>query len=99
MIDQELIDKNERLLTDIAEGKISAESMCNNLVSQLNDTDANYIKLIEDNADLHKQMAKYKTLIEDVAALGFLEPSFDSGKSHKDVCKKFKELFPDDNEL
>lgn len=28
MIDQELIDKNEKLLNDIAEGKRSAENSC-----------------------------------------------------------------------
>lgn len=61
MIDQSLIDRNERLLSDIAEGRRSAESACNELVSQLNETDANYIKLIEDNAELHKVIAKLRT--------------------------------------
>lgn len=86
MIDQELIDCVQRYIDnddDLHPDK--AQELLNN-----------YIKVIEDNAELHKQKAKYETLIEDIAALGFLEPSFDSGKSHKDVCKKFKELFPDD---
>ena len=61
MIDQELINKNEKLLSDIAEGRRSAESTCDELVSQLNETDANYIKLIEDNAELHKVIAKLRT--------------------------------------
>lgn len=61
MIDQSLIDRNEKLLSDIAEGRRNAESACNELVSQLNDTDANYIKLIEDNAELYKEIAKLQT--------------------------------------
>lgn len=61
MIDQELINKNEKLLSDIAEGRRSAESACDELVSQLNETDANYIKLIEDNAELHKVNANLRT--------------------------------------
>lgn len=61
MIDQELINKNEKILSDIAEGRRSAESACNELVSQLNETDDNYIKLIEDNAELHKVIAKLRT--------------------------------------
>lgn len=54
-----------------------------------------YIKLIEQNAELHKELAKRKAIIEDVAALGFLTPSHDSGKSHRDVCEKFDRAFLD----
>lgn len=86
MIDQQLIDT----MQDDLDFDIEIDR---GLVKELL---TNYIKVIEDNAVIHKQSVKYKTLIEDVAALGFLEPSFDSGKSHKDVCKKFKELFQDD---
>lgn len=86
MIDQQLIDT----MQDALDFDIEIDR---GLVKELL---TNYIKVVEDNAVIHKQSAKYKALIEDVAALGFLEPSFDSGKSHKDVCKKFKELFPND---
>lgn len=85
MIDQKLIDT----MQDALDFDIEIDR---GLVKELL---TNYIKVIEDNAELHKQLAKNKTIIEDIAALGFLEPSFDSGKSHRDVCKKFKELFPD----
>ena len=85
MIDQELIDA------------VGAHLEIGDLKNKLaKDLLNNYIKVIEDNAQLHKQMAKYKNLIEDISALGFLEVSHDSGKSHRDVCNKFKELFPDD---
>ena len=56
-----MINKNEKLLSDIAEGRRSAESACNDLISQLNETDANYIKLIEDKAEFHKVIAKLRT--------------------------------------
>lgn len=64
MIDQELIDKNEKLLKDIAEGKRSAENACDELVSQLNETDSNYIKVIEDNARLHKELTKLRNRLD-----------------------------------
>lgn len=31
-------------------------------------------------------------IVEDAAALGFLTPSFDSGVSHKQLCKKYETL-------
>lgn len=31
-------------------------------------------------------------ILEDTAALGFLTPSFDSGVSHKKLCKKYEAL-------
>lgn len=31
-------------------------------------------------------------IVEDAAALGFLTPSFDSGVSHKQLCKKYEAL-------
>lgn len=31
-------------------------------------------------------------VVEDAAALGFLTPSFDSGVSHKQLCKKYEAL-------
>lgn len=64
MISQELIDKNEKLLNDIAEGKRSAENACDELVSQLNETDANCIKVIEDNAELHKEFSKLRNRLD-----------------------------------
>lgn len=39
----------------------SSKGACDELVSQLNETDANYIKLIEDNAELYKEIAKLQT--------------------------------------
>lgn len=47
-----------------------------------------------------KRIIELMELVGDVAALGFLEVAHDSGVSHRQVCKKFKELFPNDsNEL
>lgn len=86
MIDQSLVDTVDLYILD---GKDLPIRHTEELIDA-------YVKLIEQNAELYKQMARHKNLIEDVSALGFLELSHDSGKSHRDVCKKFKELFPDE---
>ena len=61
MIDQELIYKNETILKAIALGDLKAESVACELVDLLNETDSNYQKLIEDNAELHKVNSKLLT--------------------------------------
>lgn len=61
MISQSLLDKNKKLLNSIISGDISAESVCDNLFHQLSETDAYYTNLIEDNAELHKEIAKLRT--------------------------------------
>lgn len=45
-----------------------------------------------------KRIIELMELVGDIAALGFLEVGHDSGKSHRDVCKKFKGLFQHDHE-
>ena len=39
-----------------------------------------------------KQIIELMEIVEDTAALGFLTPSFDSGVSHKQLCKKYDAL-------
>lgn len=86
MIDQSLVDTVDLYILD---GKDLPIRHAEELIDA-------YVKLIEQNAELYKEITKHKTLVEDVAALGFLELTHDSGKSHRDVCKKFKGLFPDE---
>ena len=60
MIDQSLIDRNANILQAIIEARVTAESVACELVDLLNETDSNYISLIEQNAELHKELAKLK---------------------------------------
>lgn len=39
-----------------------------------------------------KRIIELMELLEGVESLGFLEPSHDSGKSHRDLCDRYKEL-------
>ena len=83
MIDQSLVDMVELYVFD-------GEDLPTSQASKLIDA---YINLIEQNAELQKELVKHKSIIEDVAALGFLTPAHDSGTSHRDVCEKFDRLF------
>lgn len=58
MIDQDLLDKNERLLNEIALGDLTLDEAASDLMELLCETNGNYIKLIEKNAELHKKLAK-----------------------------------------
>ena len=42
-----------------------------------------------------KRIIELMELLEDISALGFLEEINDSGKSHRDVCKKAKLILGD----
>ena len=61
MIDQELLDKNERLLNAIALGDLTLQEAAIDLMELLGETNGNYIKLIEQNAELHKENEKNKS--------------------------------------
>lgn len=58
MIDQELIDKNLNLIQALFEGRVEFEESADELYQLLCETNDNYIKVIEDNARLHKELAK-----------------------------------------
>ena len=57
MIEQELIDGNEDLIESIASGKASPESVADKLLDRLN---RNYRKVIEDNAELRKELTRLR---------------------------------------
>lgn len=61
MIDQDLINRNANILQAIIESRVTAESVACELFELLNETDSNYTSLIEQNAELHKELAKLKS--------------------------------------
>lgn len=61
MIDQELINNNLNLIQALFEGRVEFEESADELYQLLCETNDNYIKLIEDNAELHKVIAKLRT--------------------------------------
>ena len=60
MIDQELINRNSNLIKALFEGRVEFEDSADELYQLLADTNDNYIKLVEQNAELHKELAKLK---------------------------------------
>ncbi len=60
MIDQSLVNRNANILQAIIEARVTAESVAYELFELLNETDVNYTSLIEQNAELHKELAKLK---------------------------------------
>lgn len=53
--------------------------------------DANEIRLPRSLSDI-KRIIELMEIVEDAASLGFLTPSFDSGVSHKQLCKKYEAM-------
>ena len=62
-------------------------SCCNNDDAAIEYGDGNIRSLSDINARI-----ELMELIEDIRALGFLEESHDSGVSHRNVCRRAKEL-------
>ncbi|QDP48182.1 MAG: hypothetical protein Unbinned6437contig1000_36 [Prokaryotic dsDNA virus sp.] len=60
MIDQELIDKNLNLIQALFEGRVEFEDSADELYQLLAETNDNYKSLIEQNAELHKELEKLK---------------------------------------
>ena len=61
VIDQELIDKNLNLIQALFEGRVELEDSTDELYQLLAETNDNYIKLVEQNAELHKENEKNKS--------------------------------------
>lgn len=62
MVDQDLINKSSDLLERIVIGQVQEESVCDELVRLLNEMNSNYCQIIEDNAEMHKEIARLNHL-------------------------------------
>lgn len=61
---------------------------CDNGSTTSNAEIGNHIRKLSDI----ERVIELVEIVEDAAALGFLTPSFDSGVSHKALCKKYEAL-------
>lgn len=75
MIDQELIDKNLNIIQALFEGRVEFEESGDELYQLLAETNDNYISLVNQNAELHKEIAKLKTEVKEL----YQESSKDEG--------------------
>ena len=92
MIDQELIDKNLNLIKALFEGRVEFEDSADELYQLLAETNDNYIKLIEQNAEIHKMNEKHKaqlkSLIECSDNNSGYEPSLSVFQREVDISKE-----------
>ena len=60
MIDESLVDENQGVIQAIHEGRVTENDEAIKLYELLHKTNEAYISLIEQNAELHKELAKLK---------------------------------------